>query len=74
MKLATNVPRTNWILLSRMKFRSRRGPNCEDARLRATMVMEKVTPVTVIMDAAMVDKIDRAPSGLTKVKKPKKLK
>jgi hypothetical protein len=37
------------------------------------MVMEKVTPATVIIDAAIVDKIDRAPSGVTEYKKPKKL-
>jgi hypothetical protein len=36
------------------------------------MVMEKVTPVTVIIDEAMVDKTDRAPSGLPVYKKPKK--
>jgi len=46
-----------------MKFRKRRGPNCEEARVSATTVIEKVTPATVITDPAMVDKRDLAPSG-----------
>jgi hypothetical protein len=40
-----------------------RGPNWEEARVRATMVIEKVTPATLIAVAAMIDRTSRAPSA-----------
>jgi hypothetical protein len=60
--VATKVPSTNWLPRSRMKLRSRRGPNCEDARVSATMVMENTTPVTVIIEPATTLTTARAPS------------
>lgn len=63
MKVETNVPSTTWLPRSRRKFRHSRGPNCCDARVSATMVMENVTPATVIIDAAIVESTARAPSG-----------
>jgi hypothetical protein len=42
--------------------RNNRGPNCCDARVSATIVFEKVTPATVIIDAAIVESTARAPS------------
>jgi len=55
MKVATNVPSTTWLPLSRMNVRRRRGPNCADAWVRAAMVIEKTTPATVMTDPATVD-------------------
>lgn len=46
-----------------MKLRRSRGPNCCDAVVRPTMVMEKVRAATVIMEPAMVERSARAPSG-----------
>ena len=62
-KVAMNVPRTNWVAVSRMKLRRSRGPNCEDASERATKVSEKTTPAMVIIDPAMVCKTALAPSA-----------
>jgi hypothetical protein len=45
-----------------MKFRSRRGLNCDEASDSATTVTEKVTPATVIMEPATVGSRIRAPS------------
>ena len=36
-----------------MKLRSMRGPNCVDASVNVTIVMEKTMPTTVITDAAI---------------------
>jgi len=63
MKVATKLPSTNWVPRSRMKLRSRRGPNCEVASCRVTTVSEKVRPVTVIIEPAIVARMVRAPSG-----------
>ncbi len=57
------VPSTAWLPRSRMKLRSRRGPNCDEASVSATMVMENTTPATVIIEPAIVDSSERAPSG-----------
>mgnify|MGYP006201691285 CR=1 FL=1 len=64
IRVATNVPSTTWLPRSRRKFRNSRGPNCCEARVSATMVIEKATPATVIIDPAMVESTSRAPSGL----------
>ena len=63
MNVATKVPSVIWLPRSRRKLRRRRGPNCCEASVSATMVIENVTPATVIIDAAMVDSTARAPSG-----------
>src|SRR5262245_16247525 len=47
-----------------MKLRNIRGPNWVDASVRATMVMEKTTPVTVMTAAAIAVRIWRAASAL----------
>jgi hypothetical protein len=46
-----------------MKLRSIRGPNCWEARVRATMVTEKTTPTTVMTAAAMALRSSRAASA-----------
>ena len=63
MNVETNVPKTIWLPGSRRKLRSRRGPNCCDARVSATIVIENVTPATVIIDPAIVESTARAPSA-----------
>ena len=57
------VPSTSWLPRSRMKLRNSRGPNCEEASCRVSMVMEKVSPATVIIELAIADRMARAPSG-----------
>ena len=47
MNVPTNVPSTAWFAVSRMKYRSRRGPNWLEACVSAAMVIEKTTPATV---------------------------
>ena len=46
-----------------MKLRRRRGPNWDDASVRATIVIENATPATVIMDPAIAASVARTPSG-----------
>jgi hypothetical protein len=46
-----------------MKLLSNREPNWDDARESVTIVMEKVTPATLIIEAAMVDRRARASAG-----------
>ena len=46
-----------------MKLRNKRGPNCDEARVRVTMVMEKTTPATVMVELAIVARTLRAPSA-----------
>jgi hypothetical protein len=55
--VATNVPRVSCVPRSRMKFRSIRGPNCVDASVRVTIVIENTTPTTVMTAAASVVRI-----------------
>ena len=61
--MATNVPSTTWLVVSRMKLRSRRGPNCDDASDSATRVIEKTTPAMVIIEPAIVLSTRLAPSA-----------
>jgi hypothetical protein len=42
-----------------MKFLIKRGPNCEEAKVSATIVIEKAILVTVIIDAAIVPNSER---------------
>ena len=46
-------PEGHWFPRSRTKLRIIRGPNCWEARVRARMVIEKTTPIVVMMAAAM---------------------
>ncbi len=46
-----------------MKLRSTRDEYWPAARVSATSVIEKVTPTTVIIEPAMVDRMARAPSA-----------
>ena len=57
------VPSTTWLLVSRMKLRSSRGPNCDEASDRATRVREKTTPAMVIIEPATVPSTALAPSA-----------
>ena len=57
------VPSATWLPRSRMKFRSSRGPNCEEASWSTTTVIEKVTLVIVIIEPATVERTAREPSG-----------
>jgi hypothetical protein len=52
-----------------MKFFMSRGPNCEDANVRATSVTEKTVPATPIIAPEIVDKILLAESELFTRKK-----
>ena len=61
--VATNTPSVSWVPRSRMKLRSMRGPNCVDANMRATIVIEKTSPTTVMTAAAMPIRIWRAASA-----------
>ena len=70
----TNVPRVTWVPRSRMKFRSIRGPNWVDASVRVTRMMEKTTPTTVMMAAAIVVRICRAASALPLITQPGSVK
>jgi len=65
MKVPVNVPSTNWLPRSRMKFDSTSGPYCCEVSDSTTIVSEKTTPATVIMELATVDSTARAPSGLS---------
>ena len=72
--VATNVPRVSWVPRSRMKFRSIRGPNWVEASVRVTRMMEKTTPTTVMMAAAIVVRICRAASALPLITQPGSVK
>ena len=56
------MPSTSFIAGSLRKPRSRRGPYCCEASARATIVSEKTSAVTLIIDDAIVDKTERASS------------
>ena len=58
-----NVPRVTWLPRSRTKLASILGPNCPEASWRLTMVIEKTTPATPIIEAAITPSTSRAPSG-----------
>ena len=62
--VATKVPRVSCVPRSRMKFRSIRGPNWVDARVRVTRMIENTTPTTVMTAAAIAVRICRAASAV----------
>jgi len=51
------VPSVSWVPRSRMKFRSIRGPNWVDARVRVTRMIEKTTPTTVMTAAPSTSRL-----------------
>ncbi|CAA9301124.1 MAG: hypothetical protein AVDCRST_MAG40-366 [uncultured Gemmatimonadaceae bacterium] len=57
--MPTNAPSTTWLARSRMKLRRMRGVYWLDACVTATVVMEKVTPATVIIEPAIAESIER---------------
>jgi hypothetical protein len=57
------VPRVSWLPRSLMNVRSIRGPNCCDASVSATIMMEKTTPTTVMSAPASDERICLAASG-----------
>lgn len=57
------VPTAIWSTVSLRKVRINRGPNCDEARVRATMTIEKTTPKIVSIDAASIARSVRALSG-----------
>ena len=57
------VPSTTWVVVFGMKLRSKRGPSCEEVSDRATSVIEKTTPVIVIIDPVTVAIKALAPSA-----------
>ena len=61
--VATKVPSTTWLAVSRMKLRSRRGPNCDEASDIATSVIENTVPAMAIIDPATVPSSRLAPSA-----------
>src|SRR6202035_1802584 len=65
--VATNVPSVNCVPRSRMKLRSIRGPNCVEASVSVTIMIENTTPTTVITAAASAVKIWRAASALPSI-------
>jgi len=62
-KVATKVPSTTWLAVSRMKLRSSRGPSWDDASDSATSVIEKTVPAMAIIDPATVPSSRLAPSA-----------
>ena len=50
---------TSCVPRSFMKFRRSRGPNCEEASVRVTIVIEKTTPATVIVELAIARRCAR---------------
>jgi len=62
--VATNTPSVTCVPTSRTKFRSIRGPNCWEARVRARIVIENTTPITVMTAAAIPMSTCRAASAL----------
>ncbi len=59
---------------SRIKFRSIRGPNWVDASVRVTRMIEKTTPTTVMIAAAIVVRICLAASALPLITQPGRAK
>ena len=68
------MPKVSWVPRSRMKFRSIRGPNWVEASVRVTRMMEKTTPTTVMMAAAIVVRTCRAASALPLMTQPGSVK
>ena len=65
--VATNVPSVNCVPRSRMKLRSILGPNCVEASVSVTIVIEKTIPTTVITAAASAVRTVRAASAEPKM-------
>ena len=63
MKTPTKVPSTVWLARSRMNLRKMRDVYWLDAKARATMVIEKATPATVIIELAMAVSMPRNPAA-----------
>src|ERR1700730_15575463 len=70
--VATNDPSVNWVIRSRMKLRSMRGPNCVDASVSVTIVIEKTSVTTVITAAAIAVRLWRAASAVPLLTQPGK--
>ena len=62
--VATKLPSVSCVMRSRMKLRSMRGPNCVEASVSVTIVIEKTSVTTVITAAAIVVRICLAASGV----------
>jgi hypothetical protein len=60
----TNVPSTICVARSRMKVRRMRGVNWLEACVTASIVSEKVSPATVMIELAMADRSERELSAL----------
>ena len=58
------MPSVSCVTRSRMKLRSMRGPNCVEASVRVTIVIEKTSPTTVITAAASPVRTCRLPSAV----------
>lgn len=63
--MLAKTPSVNCVMRLRMKFRRMRELYWLDASVNASKVMEKVIPITVIIEPANVDNICRAPSAPT---------
>src|SRR5690625_4409196 len=57
------TPSTTWLARSEVKFLSTRGVNWLEASWSATIVIEKTTPVTVMIPLAIALRTPRAPSA-----------
>ena len=58
------MPSVTCVIQSRMKLRSMRGPNCVEASVSVTIVIEKTSVTTVITAAAIAVRICRAASAV----------
>ena len=61
--MPTKTPRTVWFVRSLMKLRRTRDEYWLAANDSETMVMEKTTPATVIIEPAIVDSMPREPAA-----------
>ena len=59
--MPTNVPMVIWVTRSPKNVRRIRGLNWLDASCRTTIVIEKVSPATVINEPAMTESTVRLP-------------
>jgi hypothetical protein len=63
-KVAMKVPSVNCTPRSEVKFRSTRGPKCDEVCASAVIVSENTIETTVITEPATTDSTLRAPSAL----------
>lgn len=61
--MPTKTPRTVWFAWSPMKFRSTLDEYWLEANDSDTIVIEKITPATVIIEPAIVDSMPREPAA-----------